>query len=94
MYRLIKATGERRGICRFGILSGRTCNEFEIFDNDNVYPSVTGFEDGDQVIAVVNVTVNDKGQMRCWLNEIGECPDGLREELIAHVRNGKAAKAK
>ena len=85
----MRETKEKRSVCRFGILSGRDCEQFDVWDGDNVFDKVSGFEDGDQVIAVVNTTVTDKGQLRCYLNFIGDCPDdipGILKDLVRAER--------
>lgn len=82
----VKATGQLRQVCVLGVLSGRTCNQFDIFDGTDVFEKASSLEDGDLVLCIVGVSVDNKGALRCYLNSIGECPEGLREELMSLVR--------
>ena len=85
----VKATGERRSICSFGLLSGRRCENFDVWDGDAAYDKSAKFTEGDQVIAVVNTTVDKDGKFRCYLDTIAECPDHLRTELMEIVRSSR-----
>jgi len=86
---ITKEKGEERYVCDFGLLSGRTCTEFQIWNDSKMFLKVSDYEDGDLVLAVVNSAVDEKGQFRFYLREIGACPEGLREELVSIIREQK-----
>lgn len=77
----IKSTGEVRKVFSFGLLSGKNCVGFEVFDNDKAYKKATTFKDGDNVLALVGSSVGKNGQLRTYLNGIAACPNQLQEQL-------------
>lgn len=79
--RELKVKGQTRTIISLGILSGRTCSSFDVFDDAKIFDHLTTFKDGDMVLAVVGTGVDNNGRLRTYLNRIGECPEGLREQL-------------
>lgn len=83
--RELKIKGETRTICSFGVLSGRSCTSFDIFDDSKVFETASNLEDGDLVLCVVGTSVDNNGKLRCYLNRMGECPEGLREQLTSLV---------
>ena len=87
--REITVKGKKRKVYSLGLLVGRTCTNFDIFDDSKIYDRLSRFEDGDQVLAVVGVTVGDNGKLRNYLNAIGLCPEGLGDQLRDLV-NGDA----
>lgn len=85
--REITAKGQKRKVCSVGVLSGRNCNQFDIFDDSKVFEKVSKMKDGALVLAVVSASVDNRGQLRCYLNGIGDCPDGLRNQLISLAKS-------
>ncbi len=81
-----KKTGELRRIFAFGVLSGRNCEAFDVFDNDKAFEKVQALKEGSTVVAVVGSSVDDEGKLRVYLNGVGPCPAELRSQLLAAVK--------
>lgn len=82
----ITVQGKRRSVCSFGILSGRTCSQFDVFDDAKVFSKAQFLEDGELVVAVIGSGVDKNGKLRTYLNGLGACPEGLREQLLSLVK--------
>ncbi len=79
--REIVVKGKKRSVCSLGLLVGRNCTQFDIFDDSRIFEKVSALEDGDLVLAVVGCSLGDNGRLRNYLNEITYAPEGLREQL-------------
>lgn len=79
--REVTIKGKKRMIFSLGLLVGRSCVPFDIFDDSPVFEKAAELQDGDSVIAVVGDSVDDKGKLRHYLNDIAEAPEGLRDQL-------------
>lgn len=79
--REITVKGKTRSICSLGLLVGRSCVQFDIFDDSKIFGDVCHLKDGETVLAIVGDSVGKDGKLRHYLNNVTESPDGLREQL-------------
>lgn len=79
--REITVKGKVRSICSLGLLVGRACVQFDVFDDAKNFDTVRSLNDGDVVLAVVGDSVGKDGRLRHYLNDVTESPEGLREQL-------------
>ena len=89
----VKATGEVLDVLKFGVLSGRICTPFDVFNSDKkIYPKVTALKEGMIVLAVVGSSVDaERGSLRTYLRNICECPADLRKQLIGLLSGQKGS---
>ncbi len=80
-----RETGKQRYVHSFGLLSGRSCTTFDVYDNDKAFEKVQTLKEGATVVAIVGSSVKD-GSLRTYLNGIGPCPAELRTQLLAAVK--------
>ncbi len=81
-----RETGKQRQVHSFGLLSGRSCTTFDVYDNDKAFEKVQTLKEGATVIAIVGSSVDDKGRFRTYINGVGPCPAELRTQLLAAVK--------
>ena len=79
--REITVKGKTRSICSLGLLVGRSCEQFDVFDDAKVFNNVCSLNEGDVVLAVVGDSIGKDGRLRHYLNNVAISPDGLREDL-------------
>lgn len=81
-----KKDSKTRNIVAFGLLSGKSCTVFEVWDGDKLFDKVAALKEGETVLAVINPSTDDKGNIKHYLNAIGSCPTGIREQLANAVK--------
>lgn len=74
--------GKPRQMASFGLLSGKTCTTFDVFDDDKNFDKVVDLQEDENVLVIFNTSIDKKNMMeRVYLRSVGLCPEGLNEQL-------------
>lgn len=81
-------------VFKFGVLSGRTCQEFSVFSfnkdfktgemkENPFYEKVSGLQENDLVTAVIGTSVTNNGNLAIYLNDIAQIDEELRADFLS-----------
>lgn len=82
--------GDKRDYIVFGILSGRSSIEFQVWDNDRAFDKVKQLGEGQIACVIVNDRVDEKGKIVYYIDDCAECPVEFQLELQSFFKEATA----
>lgn len=74
---------EGRTYVNFGFLVGKRSEDFTIWDDNRFFAKAASLKEGDRLLLIVKGAVDKRNELRYYINDIADAPEGLRQSLLA-----------
>lgn len=67
----------------FGFLVGKCSETFDVWEDNRCFAKAASLKEGDRLLLIVKGAVDKRNELRYYINDIADAPEGLRQSLLA-----------
>lgn len=79
----VRKSKEGRMYVNFGFLVGKRSEDFTIWEDNRCFAKAASLKEGDRLLLIVKGAVDKRNELRYYINDITDAPEGLRQSLLA-----------